>query len=125
MKITALYLLPLLLLTACASQETTESKASFDSPLFAKPPELLYKDHQYFAVLYPKENWSVVVSEVKVDLQPNATFVYATKLKQAHAASPQLFPLPLPPVDPKLLEDGLFWRNPNGWNKPMTVKVAP
>ena len=123
---TACKIAPLLLLLAACQASSREPQASYDSPLFTRPPEVLYRDHQYVCVIYPQPDWTVVVAEVALENKDNATILYASKLKKGPASSPQYFPLNIPgTVDPALVGQALLWRNPNGWVQALTLKTAP
>ena len=105
---------------------TSEPKASFDSPLFAKPPEVVRLDGQYVVAIFPKPGSDVCVAAIAMEQEDGRTFVYASKLKKGSPTSPQLFSLKIPPtVEPEVLGRAIYWKEPDGWIQPLPVKGPP
>ena len=123
-KKSLLVLVASLALAGCTG--AAEPKASFNSPLFAKPPEVVRLDGQYMVAIFPKPDADVSVSAVAMEQTDGRTFVFASELKKGPAPSPQLFSLKIPPtVEPEILAKAIYWKEPDGWIQPLPVKNAP
>jgi len=113
-------------LTLAGCTGAKEPKASFNSPLFVKPPEVVLLDGQYMVAIFPKPGTDVCVAAIAMEQEDGRTFVYASDLKHGSPPSPQLFSLKIPPtVEPEVLGKAIYWKEPDGWIQPLPVKRPP